>query len=768
MKGYLASGETCFLRDIFHASHGKVVIPDLQRDYCWGGRENLVTDFIENIRQHFNEYRHRHAMPGKEEPRPLMMGIVYGYYEATSPHLQLCDGQQRLTTLYLLIGLINRACGDNRFQDFLMSGQEGDREPNLIYGIRDSSLYFLSDLVCSFFTQAGKQHEALPLCIKEQPWWFHTYEADPTIQSMISAMATLQNVIDGMDESDVPDFGEFVCRRLQFVFFDMGNRSNGEETFVLINTTGEPLTAAENLKPLMVTRSEAATWEEQSRKWEEIDHYFWLHRDREQETSDAGMKEFLRWAAGIFAVREKKYYSLFREDYAFPHEKITMDQLYDTYTALKELNQNTSYIQSCPLLSFPSHGPYNLQDYFIILPALSHYMHFHDKEATKRVYLFFQNIRRYTKISADGNNIVSALLAVETMKIHGDADICSLLDWKSNVHASILTEEENARLTVISAFRHDEEMRRHVEEAFEGISSHPVLSGRIFCLIAWSGGGSNFSLAKFCNYAEKFRQIFAKDRASDKIASDTTVLALAAFHQRKGYHGYPITHESYRDFCYSAEEWHNVIYDREHPENIVHFGEFLGEAGMIAGESAEEEAHDAAGGSSLLSPLMKGFPPQDLFGGLEHWGRRILIHEGSGIIRLLRNRAYRSDKDIYLLDAGEALPCRDDSGHWSGLRYYGDGDGYCCLYTDHLEYDIAMDIQFGAQVKGGAFQLRVFERGIPNKKKLPYAEKLFGNLPGSEEHGALYVSPAMPAGDMITLITRTKKEIQDMTESGTA
>lgn len=56
MKGYLNSGETYSLKDIFiSATNGKIVIPDLQRDYCWGGKGTLVADFVNNIKRRFEE-----------------------------------------------------------------------------------------------------------------------------------------------------------------------------------------------------------------------------------------------------------------------------------------------------------------------------------------------------------------------------------------------------------------------------------------------------------------------------------------------------------------------------------------------------------------------------------------------------------------------------------------------------------------------------------------------------------------------------------------
>lgn len=51
MKGHLDSGETYSLEQIFvNGTNGKMVIPDLQRDYCWGGKGTLVIDFVNNIK----------------------------------------------------------------------------------------------------------------------------------------------------------------------------------------------------------------------------------------------------------------------------------------------------------------------------------------------------------------------------------------------------------------------------------------------------------------------------------------------------------------------------------------------------------------------------------------------------------------------------------------------------------------------------------------------------------------------------------------------
>ena len=63
-----------------------------------------------------------------------------------------------------------------------------------------------------------------------------------------------------------------MIERLKFLFYDMNNRLNGEETFVVINTTGEPLTANQNLKPLIIKENESYTREEQTENGQAIIH----------------------------------------------------------------------------------------------------------------------------------------------------------------------------------------------------------------------------------------------------------------------------------------------------------------------------------------------------------------------------------------------------------------------------------------------------------------------------------------------------------------
>lgn len=148
----LRNGEEFSLKELF--SHdNKIVIPDLQRDYCWGdsayieqekSQKELVSGFV-------GDYLLTSFKEKSSTGNDLMLGLVYGYEEPLNC-FNICDGQQRITTLFLLLGMVNRY-SDGEFNDFVISSTEmqDDYEPHLLYSIRESTLYFLSDLSLHFF-----------------------------------------------------------------------------------------------------------------------------------------------------------------------------------------------------------------------------------------------------------------------------------------------------------------------------------------------------------------------------------------------------------------------------------------------------------------------------------------------------------------------------------------------------------------------------------------------------------------------------------------
>jgi len=317
----IESGSACSLRDLL-SGNNILSIPDLQRDYCWGTNawiktegkcQGLVSGFVENIISLFKGAKNAGGLF-----RPFTFGLIYGY-ELPKHHIQICDGQQRLTTLFLLLGYVNiKAKG--RYDELIVSdqGHKGGCEPRLQYAIRESTLYFLSDLVQHVFLEQGTgiaEIVRLKKSIDKEVrydgpgWYFHEYDLDASIQDMLAAICSIDEsvasdtVACGWKEEDWADFGDFLTQQVRFLYYDMGSRKNGEDTYIVINTTGEPLSASENLKPILLGDAQSDIY---STQWEDREQWFWENRGSE-ETTDKSVIRFFVWYWQIGLLQEKSW-----------------------------------------------------------------------------------------------------------------------------------------------------------------------------------------------------------------------------------------------------------------------------------------------------------------------------------------------------------------------------------------------------------------------------------------------------------------------------
>ncbi|MBP5786284.1 MAG: DUF262 domain-containing protein [Kiritimatiellae bacterium] len=318
----IESGNEYSLSRLFGGKN-KIVIPDLQRDYCWGkdawvktretggGFADLVTGFIDTLLNLYSEQ--------KEQSSGLKiqtLGLIYGY-EQPKGHIQICDGQQRLTTLFLLLGYVNTMAGGD-FNEYLISeeGRAGDSEPRLQYAIRESTLYFLDDLTREVFADgAGKASlEDVLRAYRSRDkkshvfpaWYFQEYDLDPSIQNMLAALDRIDCVAKEKSFADWNGFGKYLLQNLQFLYYDMGSRSRGEETYIVINTTGEPLSPAENIKPIVIGNISLEQREKYSKEWEQREEWFWQNRG-DQKTSDFYSYRFLVWYWQIGLLQYKRW-----------------------------------------------------------------------------------------------------------------------------------------------------------------------------------------------------------------------------------------------------------------------------------------------------------------------------------------------------------------------------------------------------------------------------------------------------------------------------
>lgn len=401
----LRNGEEFSLRELF--SHdNKIVIPDLQRDYCWGdsayieqekSQKELVSGFV-------GDYLLTSFKEKSSTSKDLMLGLVYGYEEPLNC-FNICDGQQRITTLFLLLGMVNRY-SDGEFNDYIISSTEmqDDYEPHLLYSIRESTLYFLSDLSLHFFIKNTIPNVSL---IKKSNWYFDEYERDASVQSMLAALETIEKILVNEKTVDYKSFGHFLLNDLKMIYYDMENRARGEETYIVINTTGEPLSSTENIKPILLgSISDNKIYNEQ---WEEREDWFWQNRGRDL-CADDGMKQFFIWFWQSKLLQEKTY----KDDKEFPIDPrkeflnidknayaSILDEVKSYFDALKycvdvlneneEINKQLHFIQPPKKNSSGIYSWLREQDNNIVLPLIGYIQKF---KQPQKLNAFIRRIRR--------------------------------------------------------------------------------------------------------------------------------------------------------------------------------------------------------------------------------------------------------------------------------------------------------------------------------------------------------------------------------------
>lgn len=512
----LNNGQNYSLNEIFSGDNNKVIIPDLQRDYCWGNKidksndETRVEALMDSI-----------FTLNKEED--ITMGIIYGYYDKKliPYHLQLCDGQQRLTTLFLLIGVLNRLL-DNKFKNILISNFEldqDDQEPHLIYSIRESSVYFLSDLTIHYFLDISKSIEE----IEKETWFLNSYHTDPTIKSILKALASITNKIDNYT-GDIAKLGEYVTERIKFLYYDLNDRQNGEETFVVINTTGEPLSPTQNLKPIIINanpnykRIEDEAVYTAAMDWENMETWFWRHRtidENSTQTSTEGMEAFLH----CVKILESDTIQDWHENIDISNEKfpisIPMDKIWEWFKAYKKLYETNFDRLKTRRVRYHQNGTtyhYTQKELYAILPAMCFCSKFKEQATQidiERIFHLCSNMARYrntTRSSKKESLNVPAFKLCSLVNAMENTDILCLLN---NPEFNI--EEERYKLEFIKGLAPEDRIKS--EETFAKTEDFSIFDGKISTMVSWS----ERKVDRLQTYSDKIQDLWENSKDINKI-----------------------------------------------------------------------------------------------------------------------------------------------------------------------------------------------------------------------------------------------------------
>lgn len=205
----------------------KIIIPIIQRDYAQG-RDNQKTNIIR--KELLGTIKH-----ALDQESFVDFDFVYG--NVTAGALYPLDGQQRLTTLFLLHWYL------------AAKGQILSNVQRLIrftYQTRVSSQRFCEKLV-SFTPNGGGDIRGE---IRNQPWFAASWDNDPTIIAMLNMLNDIQAKFKDGDTNRYKAWFRRLTEdgAIHFQFLDMEAFNLSDDLYIKMNARGKSLTDFEKFQ----------------------------------------------------------------------------------------------------------------------------------------------------------------------------------------------------------------------------------------------------------------------------------------------------------------------------------------------------------------------------------------------------------------------------------------------------------------------------------------------------------------------------------------
>lgn len=320
----------------------KIIIPLIQRDYAQGRKD----PDIDRVRNRFLD-----SLLEAVLNKPITLDFVYGDIDANGVMTPL-DGQQRLTTLFLLHWY---AAKKESIPD-----EETGFLRNFGYETRYSARNFCKDLAeytPSFSIRISEE-------IIDQAWFPLEWKKDPTISAMLVMLDAINDKFSNVDGL----WQKLRDNAITFYFLPIKDMGLTDELYIKMNSRGKPLTRFEHFKAeleRLLRKTDEKTAERIIRKidldWTDM---LWKYRDIRAGvsggsfTDDAFLKYF-RFVCDIICYKggespqgkSSDEFDLLQEWFEGDKETVTanisvLEQCFDCWCHIEGFDNPTEFLES--------------------------------------------------------------------------------------------------------------------------------------------------------------------------------------------------------------------------------------------------------------------------------------------------------------------------------------------------------------------------------------------------------------------------------------
>jgi hypothetical protein len=561
---FLKTGERLTFISLFTHKRYHVEIPLIQRDYAQG-RETAFevrNNFLDALFDYLSENK-----PNRD------LDFIYGSIVETNGVGKFIplDGQQRLTTLFLLHWYLSLLAG--KFESFQSQlYDENKKKSKFSYETRISSKEF-----CDAMMENGqalstaieineKDKNALSKAIRDCSWYFQSWDMDPTIKSMLIMLDAIHDKF-----ADHPEFYDRLVDEnnpvITFFHLDIGKIGLTDDLYIKMNARGKHLTDFENFKAKFEKYIGSNLWDtltinklefKEGEKSVNLKDYFsyridtcwadlfWHYRNETSDdmSFDDEIMNFIRvilankYAVNCFDNKDIKRENLFGTDVARKEKDYTDTFTFHVFENLNALNKESVIflIDSLDLLYNGTQGVrtylnntnwYNEEEIFkkiikhnftmperVRFHAYLRYL-IYNKDNIAGLEQWMRVVRNLTEntIFNGSDDVSKAMQAIE-----------KLLPYSKNI-LEYLRDENNPIEFFWSRPVQEERIKAHLIERFETWKNaiitadlHPYFAGQIGFIFEFSGILEYYETNSDCNwphtedktYFDKFSMYFKK------------------------------------------------------------------------------------------------------------------------------------------------------------------------------------------------------------------------------------------------------------------